>query len=234
MISAVTAIGFDADDTLWQNEHFYRLTEARFAALLADHADPAHLSERLLVAEKRNLAIYGFGIKGFTLSMIETAIEVTQGRVDAEVIRRILEAGRELLAHPVETLPHVRDVIERLAGRYRIILVTKGDLFDQERKLAQSGLGDLFDAVEIVSDKTVDTYRRIFARHADGPERAAMVGNSLRSDIMPVIEAGGFGIHVPHPLTWSYEHVEVPDNAPRFRRIADLSELPDLVSALAG
>ena len=233
MTSAVTAIGFDADDTLWQNEHFYRLTEARFTELLSGHAEPEHLAGRLLDAEKRNLALYGFGIKGFTLSMIETAIEVTEGRVDAAVIKRILDAGRDLLAHPVETLPHARDALERLSGSYRIILVTKGDLFDQERKLAQSGLGDLFDAVEIVSDKTADTYRRIFARHADGAERAAMVGNSLRSDIVPAIEAGSFGIHVPHPLTWSYEHVEPPETAPRFRRIADLGALPDLVRGLS-
>ncbi len=230
---AITAIGFDADDTLWQNEHFYRLTEQRFTELLESHGDAEVISSRLLEAETRNLALYGFGIKGFTLSMIETAIEVTDGRVDASIIREILAAGRALLAHPVETLPHAREAIERLSGSYRIILITKGDLFDQERKLAASGLGDLFDAIEIVSDKTADTYRRIFARHADGPERAMMVGNSLKSDIVPAIAAGAFGIHVPHPLTWSFEHVEPPRGAARFREIADLSALPDLVRQLA-
>ncbi len=230
---AITAIGFDADDTLWQNEQFYRLTEQRFIALLEAHGASEVISSRLLAAETRNLALYGFGIKGFTLSMIETAIEVTDGRVDAAVIREILAAGRDLLTHPVETLPYARDAIERLSGSYRIILVTKGDLFDQERKLAASGLGDLFDAVEIVSDKTADTYRRVFARHADGPERAVMVGNSLKSDIVPAIEAGGWGIHVPHPLTWSFEHVEPPASHPRFREIADLGALPDLVRSLA-
>ncbi|MBZ9935165.1 HAD family hydrolase [Mesorhizobium sp. BR1-1-16] len=229
---AITAIGFDADDTLWQNEHFYRLTEQRFTALLEAHGEEEVISSRLLAAETRNLALYGFGIKGFTLSMIETAIEITEGRVDAAVISEILAAGRELLTHPVETLPHARDAIERLSGSYRIILITKGDLFDQERKLAQSGLGDLFDAVEIVSDKTVDTYRRVFARHADGPERALMVGNSLKSDIAPAISAGGWGVYVPHPLTWSFEHVEPPTEDPRFRQIADLGELPDLVRSL--
>ncbi|HWJ72782.1 MAG TPA: HAD family hydrolase [Kaistia sp.] len=229
---AITAIGFDADDTLWQNEHFYRLTEQRFTALLEAHGEDEVISSRLLAAETRNLALYGFGIKGFTLSMIETAIEVTEGRVDAAVISEILAAGRELLTHPVETLPHARDAIERLSGSYRIILITKGDLFDQERKLAQSGLGDLFDAVEIVSDKTVDTYRRVFARHADGPERALMVGNSLKSDIAPAIGAGGWGVYVPHPLTWSFEYVEPPTADPHFRQIADLGELPDLVRSL--
>ena len=149
-MASLTTIGFDADDTLWQNEQFFRMTEARFAELLADFAEADHLTERLIEAEKRNLARYGFGIKGFTLSMIETAIEVTEGRVPARVIGEILEAGREMLVHPVETLPHVTETLERLAPDYRIVLITKGDLFDQERKLAQSGLGDFFDAVEIV------------------------------------------------------------------------------------
>src|SRR5690606_28273105 len=145
--------GFDADDTLWQNEQFYRMTEERFTALLADHAEPSQLTERLLEAERRNLQLYGFGIKGFTLSMIETALDITGGRVPSSVIGDILAAGREMLRHPVETLPHVRETLEELAGSYRLIMITKGDLFDQERKLAQSGLGELFDAVEIVSDK---------------------------------------------------------------------------------
>ena len=132
----VTTIGFDADDTLWQNERFFRSTEKQFVGMLADHGDEEKISARLLEAEKRNLATYGFGIKGFTLSMIETAIEVTDGRVPATVISRILEAGREMLAHPIEVLPHARETIERLAGSYRLVLITKGDLFDQERKLA--------------------------------------------------------------------------------------------------
>jgi putative hydrolase of the HAD superfamily len=227
--TSLTAVGFDADDTLWQNEQFYRLTEARFRELLGDHAEPDHLSARLLEAERRNLAAYGFGIKGFTLSMIETAIEVTQGRVPATVIADILSAGREMLAHPVETLPHARETLAALAGRYRILLITKGDLFDQERKLAQSGLGDLFDAVEIVSDKTADTYRRVFGRHADGSERSMMVGNSLKSDVIPAIAAGSWGVYVPHELTWVHEHAEEPADAARFRRLAHLGELIDLV-----
>ncbi len=226
----VTAIGFDADDTLWQNEQFYRMTEERFAGLLAGYAEPETLSARLLDAERRNLEIYGFGIKGFTLSMIETAIEVTEGRVPASVIDAILRTGRDMLDHPVETLPHAKETLEELADRYRIILITKGDLFDQERKLAQSGLGDLFDAVEIVSDKNTSTYRRVFSRHADGPDRSMMVGNSLRSDIVPAIEAGSWGVHVPHDLTWALEHAEAPADSPRYRRLAHLGELPGLVA----
>ena len=230
----LTTIGFDADDTLWQNEQFFRMTEARFAELLADFAEADHLTERLIEAEKRNLARYGFGIKGFTLSMIETAIEVTEGRVPARVIGEILEAGREMLVHPVETLPHVTETLERLAPDYRIVLITKGDLFDQERKLAQSGLGDFFDAVEIVSDKQRETYERIFARHGDGAARAMMVGNSLRSDVVPALEAGSYGVFVPHDLTWAYERIEPPAAAPRFREIVHLGELPGLVAQIAG
>ncbi|TIT90120.1 MAG: HAD family hydrolase, partial [Mesorhizobium sp.] len=149
----LTTIGFDADDTLWQNEQFFRLTEKRFAGLLAEHGEAEHISARLLEAERRNLAVYGFGIKGFTLSMIETAIEISGGRVPGSVVAEILAAGREMLSHPIEPLAHARETVEKLAGSYRLVLITKGDLFDQERKLAQSGLGDLFDAVEIVSDK---------------------------------------------------------------------------------
>ena len=229
---ALTAIGFDADDTLWQNEQFFRFTEARFKELLGDYADAEDTGAQLLETERRNLQRYGFGIKGFTLSMIETAIEVTEGRVPAEVVGKILEAGRDMLAHPVETLPHARETLEALAGNYRIVLITKGDLFDQERKLAQSGLGELFDAVEIVSDKSAATYERIFARHADGAMRAMMVGNSLKSDVVPAIEAGSWGVYVPHDLTWSYEHAEAPTGAPRYREIKDLGELRMLIAEI--
>lgn len=230
--SAITAIGFDADDTLWQNETFYRMTEERFAGLLAGYAEAETLSIRLLEAERRNLQLYGFGIKGFILSMIETAIEVTQGRVPASVIDQILKAGHDMLQHPVETLPHARETLEDLASRYRIILITKGDLFDQERKLAQSGLGEFFDAVEIVSDKTTVTYQTVFARHAEGPERSMMVGNSLKSDVVPAIEAGGWGVHVPHDLIWALEHAEEPVGHPRYRQLAHLGELVDLILSI--
>jgi putative hydrolase of the HAD superfamily len=230
--STLTAIGFDADDTLWQNEIFYRMTQERFADLLADHADAEALAGQLLEAERRNLDVYGFGIKGFTLSMIETAIEVSEGRVPATVIHDILEIGRDLLGHPMETLPHARETLEALAGRYRIILITKGDLFDQERKLAQSGLGELFDAVEIVSDKTPATYEWIFARHAEGAECSMMIGNSLKSDVVPALAAGSWGVHVPHDLTWELEHAEEPIGSPRYRRLTHLGELIDLLGTI--
>src|SRR3989338_7076595 len=154
--------GIHAHDTLWQNEASFRLTQDRFTGLLADFADPDHLHDRLLAAERRNLGHYGFGVKGFTLSMIETAIEVTEARVPAAVIAELVAAGRDMLEHPTELLPHARDAVAALADQYRVILITKGDLLDQERKLAQSGLGDLFHGVEIVSNKTAPVYAQIF------------------------------------------------------------------------
>ncbi len=232
MHPSITTIGFDADDTLWQNEQFFRSSERQFADLLSPHAKFDDLSGRLLAVEKRNLDLYGFGIKGFTLSLIETAVEVTEGEVPSSVIAEILAAGREMLRHPVETLPHVQETLEALADQYRLVLITKGDLFDQERKLAQSGLGDFFDAVEIVSNKDRNTYERIFRRHGDGPERSMMIGNSLKSDVVPAIEAGSWGIFVPHELTWALEHVEAPVAEPRFRQIEHLAELMPLLAEI--
>lgn len=229
---ALTTIGFDADDTLWHNERFFRLTQARFHDLLADHAPAEHLEERLEAAERRNLGAYGFGVKGFTLSMIETAIEVSAGAVPASVIGEILAAGREMLAHPIELLPHARAAVEAFVGRYRLVLVTKGDLLDQERKLAQSGLGDLFDAVEIVSEKTPATYATVFARHGSGAAEALMVGNSLKSDVAPMLAAGGWGVHVPHEITWALEAAQAPRAHPRFAELADLGELPGFVAQI--
>jgi putative hydrolase of the HAD superfamily len=228
----LTTIGFDADDTLWQNEHFFRLTGKRFAELLSAHADPGILSERLLEAERRNVRHYGFGIKGFMLSMIETAIDTTEGRVPAAVISEILAAGREMLVHPVELLPHAREVLEQLSADYRLVLITKGDLFDQERKVAESGLGEYFHAVEIVGDKDRATYDRLFRRHGGDPRRSMMIGNSLRSDVLPAIEAGSFGVYVPHELNWALEHAEVPLHSPRFRQIPSLGELLPLVRGI--
>ena len=229
----LTTIGFDADDTLWQNETFFRLTQGRFLQVLADHAAPDRLAERLEAAERRNLAYYGFGVKGFTLSMIETAVEVTEGRVPGAVIADLIALGRELLEHPMELLPHVRATVTALAAGYRLVLITKGDLLHQEKKLAQSGLGDLFDGVEIVSDKTEATYRTAFARHGTGADQAMMVGNSLKSDVIPALQAGAWGVHVPHEHEWAFEAAETPVEHRRFHALADLGDLPALVDQLA-
>lgn len=228
----LTTIGFDADDTRWQNEAYFRLTQDRFLQALVDHADPHQLRARLEAAERRNLSYYGFGVKGFTLSMIEAAVEVTEGRVPASVIGDLVAMGRELLEHPMELLPHARATVTALAPDYRLVLITKGDLLHQERKLAQSGLGDLFDGVEIVSDKTEATYRMVFDRHGTGADQAMMVGNSLKSDVLPALAAGAWGVHVPHEHEWTYEAAEAPADHRRFHSIVDLGDLPTLVERL--
>lgn len=233
-MTRITTIGFDADDTLWHNERFFRMTQEQFAQLLADYTDQQTLMARLLEAEKRNLGHYGFGVKGFVLSMIETAIEVTEARVPASVIKELLAAGQEMLRYPIELLPHAQDAVAALAPSHRLVLITKGDLLDQERKLAQSGLGEMFDAVEIVSEKTPSVYAGIFNRHGDGPESALMVGNSMRSDVVAPIIAGGWGVHVPHGLEWEVEWAETPAEHPRFRSISNLGLLPDLIGWIDG
>ncbi len=231
---ALAAIAFDADDTLWHNERFFRLTQDRLADLLADFTPRDRLEERLIEAERRNLGRYGFGIKGFMLSMIETALDVTDNRVAPSVIREIVAAGQEMLAHPIELLPHARAAVERLAGSHPLLLITKGDLVDQERKLAQSGLGDLFAGVEIVSAKTARVYAGIFARRGLDPAATLMAGNSLKSDVLPVLEIGGWGVHVPHELTWALEHEVQPEGHVRFCCLSDLSALPALVERIEG
>ncbi|MGA1025299.1 MAG: HAD family hydrolase [Rhodobacteraceae bacterium] len=225
----LTTVGFDADDTLWHNERFFRLTQDRFEQLLADYADPAHLHQRLLEAERRNIAHYGFGIKGFTLSMIETALDITQNRVPASVIRELIEAGQEMLRHPIDLLPHARETVQAAAQNHKVLLITKGDLLDQERKLAQSGLGDLFDGVEIVSDKTPATYQALLQRHGVGATQAMMVGNSMKSDVRPMVALGGWGVFVPHGLTWELEHAEPPTDTTRFRELPSLAGIPQLL-----
>lgn len=234
MARKLTTIAFDADDTLWDNERFFQLTQAHFAELLANYTDKSNLMSRLLEAERRNLGHYGFGIKGFTLSMIETAIEVTDGRVTGREIAEILAAGQEMLRHPVDLLPHARSAVESAKKSHKILMITKGDLLDQERKLAQSGLGELFDAVEIVSNKTPEVYSQIFDRHGNGTTRGMMVGNSMKSDVLPMLEAGGWGVFVPHGLEWEIESAPAPIGNDRFREIESLAGLGDLVARIDG
>ena len=236
MARNLTTIGFDADDTLWHNERFFRVTQERFAELLMDHTPdevgPEQLDRLLLDAEKRNLGRYGYGVKGFTLSMIETAIEVTQEQVPASVLKELIVAGQMMLSYPIELLPHAREAVEAAAARHKVVLITKGDLLDQERKLAQSGLGELFDAVEVVSEKTAEVYGGIFDRHGNGAARAMMVGNSMRSDVVAPIEAGAWGTYVPHGLVWEVEHADTPADNPRYTEIADLGGLAALLERM--
>jgi putative hydrolase of the HAD superfamily len=229
---AVTTVGLDADDTLWHNETVFRLTHARFAELLAEHAEPGHLEERLAATESRNLRIYGYGAKGFTLSMIETALELTDGQAPAAVLREILAAGRDMLEHPVEPLPGVSEALAALAERDRkLVLITKGDLFHQERKLAASGLGELFSGVEIVSEKTPAVYARIFSRYGEA-RTSVMAGNSVRSDVLPPLEAGAYAALVPYPLVWAHEAADPPRDHPRFAELPSLAELPGWIDTL--
>ena len=229
----ITTVGLDADDTLWHNETIFRLTQARFLDLLTDHDNDA-IAARLAEVERRNLRLYGYGVKGFTLSMIETAMELCDGDPPPRALREILAAGREMLAHPVETLPGVAETLAGLADRYRLVLITKGDLMDQERKLAASGLGELFSGVEIVSEKDRTTYDRAFTRHGTGADQAVMAGNSMKSDVLPALEAGAFAAHIPYHVTWAHELADAPENHPRFALLDTITALPAWIDDLPG
>jgi putative hydrolase of the HAD superfamily len=221
-------IAFDADDTLWHNESNFVATEKRFTELLGPHHDEEFVKKRLFETEMRNLQHFGYGVKGFVLSMIETAIELTEGEIRGNDIRNIMEWGREMLLAPVQLLEGVRETIESLSANYRLMLLSKGDLFDQESKLARSGMGEHFSAVEIVSEKSVATYRTIMARHGVEPRAFLMIGNSLKSDVIPAIDAGGMAIHVPYHTTWAHEVVPEEAVAGRaFARFESLRELPE-------
>jgi len=229
----IALICLDADDTLWHNMRYFAAAEEAFAAMLAPFAKAGVARERLLEVEVRNLAHYGYGAKSFTLSMIETATELCGPGLDAALVARLLAAGRELLAHPVELLGGVAETLEALAERGRLVLVTKGDLLHQEMKLAASGLGERFAGVEIVSDKTADTFTRLFARHGVAPEAAVMAGDSMRSDVRPALAAGAWAAFVPQPGGWAHEAGEEPAGHPRYRRLANLAELPGWIDAIA-
>lgn len=227
----IEAIGLDADDTLWENETFFRVTEAEFAALLADHVD-GDVTGRLYDVERRNLARYGFGIKGFMLSMVQTAIELTDGRIDGRAISRILELGQEMLAHPVTLLDGVELALDALQDR-RLILITKGDLIDQERKIAASGLAERFETVEILADKTPESYARVLFRADIVSEKFVMAGNSMKSDILPVLEIGGQAAFIPHQMTWAAELADAPDH-PGLHELSSIRDLPALIARLEG
>ena len=218
-------IAFDADDTLWVNETFFREAEEQFFALLGDYAIPHNLQRELLRVEIANLPLYGFGIKGFMLSMLETARHVTEGRVSDHLLGEILRIGKEMLDAPVELLPGIREVLETLAPKYRLVLATKGDLLDQERKLAKSGLDGYFHHVEVMSDKRVANYAKLI-RHLDiAPAAFTMVGNSLKSDILPVLELGGRAFHIPFHTTWAYETLSEPVQHERLTTLRAAGEL---------
>ena len=220
-------IGLDADDTLWHNETLFRMTHARFNELLAPWADAATVEAELAAVERRNLATYGYGAKGFTLSMMETALALSAHQAPGAVLAEILQAGQALMRHPIEPLPGVAEALQRLAAIAPLVLITKGDLFHQESKLAASGLGSFFSGVEVVSEKTADTYRAAFARYNVAPAQALMAGNSVRSDVLPALEAGCRAVLVPYPLVWAHEAADAPVDDPRFCICDSLGELAD-------
>ncbi len=222
----IDLICLDADDTLWQHESYFQDAARRYRALLAPFADPAHTESQLTAVEERNLHLYGYGVKGFTLSMLETALEIASDALPVATAKEILGLGRELMRHPIDPLPGVKETLPRLAAAARLVLVTKGDLFHQESKLAASGLGDHFAGVEIVSEKTPETYARVFARYGAKSGDSLMVGNSLRSDIWPALAAGAFAVHIPHEFEWARERAETPVGEPRFARLAAFADLP--------
>jgi putative hydrolase of the HAD superfamily len=226
----IDLVALDADDTLWHNEPMYTSARERFCALLSRYEPAGIPDERLHQVEMRNLQHFGYGVKGFVLSMIETAIELTDGRLESGDVRDIIGFGHEMLAAPVTLLEGVLDAIEELAASFPLILVTKGDLLHQETKLASSGLGQHFTGIEIVSEKNADLYRSVMRRYSVEPRRFVMVGNSLRSDILPALEAGAHAVYIPYEGTWIHEHVAAEHlRDATFHEIARIRELPSLL-----
>ncbi len=231
----IKIVAFDADDTLWHNETLFLATKEKFTNLLGAYHSPKWIEDRLYETEMRNLRHFGYGIKSFTLSMIETAIELTEGRIKGSEIREIVAFGREMVNTPVQLLPGVESTITTLANAHNLMVVTKGDLFDQETKIARSGLGDHFVHVEVVTEKDTAIYKSITAKLGIEPHEFVMVGNSLKSDILPVVEVGGHAVHVPYETEW--QHEAVPQDVVReykFLRADTISDVPAIVAKLAG
>ncbi len=236
--NGIEVVAFDGDDTLWHSESHFVDAHARFVALVASYVDgdPSVIDDQVVATERANLALYGYGAKAFTLSLIESAIDLTGGRVTSAEISAILDVGKRLLDRPVELLDGVGEVVGRLADDgYRLIVVTKGDLFHQESKVAGSGLADRFARVEIVSEKDMATFRRVMSEAGVAPENFLMIGNSVRSDILPVVELGGHAAHLPYVYTWELEHVPDAD-AERmgFHELSSIRQVPELLERLAG
>ena len=225
----VKVIAFDADDTLWVNEPYFRETEQRFCELLGSYASQHELERELLKIEIANLALYGYGIKGFILSMIEAAMKITQNTLSIEVVQQIMDLGKQMLNQPIELLEGVEHVLETLKGKYRLVVATKGDLLDQERKLKKSGLNHYFHHIEIMSEKDDANYLKLI-KHLDvQPQELLMVGNSLKSDIVPVLNVGGYAVHVPYHITWAHEQIEDSIDNERFKGATSIKNILDFL-----
>lgn len=233
---SLSLVGFDADDTLWKSEDYYRAAEKQFQAIVGEYIDitDPQLVGHLLAVERRNLGIFGYGAKGMTLSMLEAAIEMTAGRISTADISRILQLGHDTLRHPVELLDGVREAVAAIAADYPVVLITKGDLFHQESKIERAGLHDVLPRIEVVSEKDPATYARVLAEFGVAAENFVMIGNSLRSDAEPVLALGGWAVHMPYALTWAHEQEHGVDAAhPRLRHVSQAVQWPQVVAAIA-
>jgi putative hydrolase of the HAD superfamily len=236
MAGGISWVGFDGDDTLWKSEDYYRAAELAFEEIIGQYIDltDARTLQHLLEVERRNLRIFGYGAKGMTLSMIESAVQLTGERISARDIHRVIEIGRSTLQHPVVLIDGIREAVDAIAARYQIVLITKGDLFHQESKIEQSGLTDVFRRIEVVSEKDTKTYARVL-RELDVPAAEfVMIGNSLRSDIEPVVALGGWGIYMPYHITWAHEAEHaIAEGEPRMLQVETARDLPEALSQLS-
>ena len=224
-------IGFDADDTLWHNESIFSMTEEKFLEILSSYS-PELVEQTLSATQIKNLKLFGYGIKGFILSMIETSLDITSGKIHANEIQKIIDLGREMLAAPVELLPKVKEVLETLSKNFRLLLITKGDLIDQEKKIVSSGLADYFAGVEIVSEKNSETYEKILSRYDINVSRFIMIGNSMRSDIVPIVQIGGNAVHIPYYTTWDHEQKYPHIDPKKFKTLEHIGLLPKLIKEI--
>lgn len=228
-MESIKVVAFDADDTLWINEPYFNEAEKQFCILMEDYLTHQSISQVLFKTQVDNLPLYGYGIKGFILSMIESAYKISKGTVNQKVINRITIIGKELLTKPIELIDDVEEVLEELKSKYKLVVATKGDLKDQHRKLHHSGLGPYFHHIEVMTDKEEIDYKKLLGRLDVHPEEFIMIGNSLRSDVLPVLELGGHAVHVPFHTTWLHEHIEHEINHPNFKTIKKLSEVKDIL-----
>lgn len=224
-MNEIKVIAFDADDTLWINEPYFRETEDRFCELLEDYLPHHSVARELLQMEIRNINLYGYGVKGFMLSMIEAAIELSNKTIKVDVIEKIIALGKELLEKPIVLLDEVEDVLQALQGKYKLMVATKGDLLDQERKLRKSGLEHYFHHIEIMSEKKEADYQKLL-KHLDiQPAEFMMLGNSLKSDVLPVLELGGHAVHIPYHTTWVHETIDKDIEHTNFRHAESIKEV---------
>lgn len=228
-MNKIKVVAFDADDTLWINELFFREAEQQFCILMEDYLTHQSISQILFKTQVDNLPLYGYGIKGFTLSMIESAEIISKGTLNVKIIDKIVKIGKGLLTKPVELIDDVEAILQELQTKYRLVVATKGDLKDQHRKLHKSGLGSYFHHIEVMTDKEKIDYEKLLLRLDVQPEEFIMIGNSLRSDVLPVLELGGYAVHVPFHTTWLHEHIEHPVIHDNFTSIKKLSEIKGLL-----